>query len=36
MINGFIHLSDGLSNAYPIATPEGRFVSNSGMGFSIA
>ncbi|MGB8221985.1 MAG: hypothetical protein WCF10_05320 [Polyangiales bacterium] len=35
-INGFIQLLERLSNAHRITTPEGRFVSNSEMGFSIA
>jgi alkyl sulfatase BDS1-like metallo-beta-lactamase superfamily hydrolase len=32
-INDFIYLSEGLSNAYLITTPEGRIVVNTGMGF---
>ncbi|MBT8466289.1 MAG: MBL fold metallo-hydrolase [Deltaproteobacteria bacterium] len=32
-INDFIYLSEGLSNAFLIATPEGRIVVNTGMGF---
>jgi len=35
-INGFIQLPEGLSNACRITTPQSRFASNSGMGFSIA
>jgi alkyl sulfatase BDS1-like metallo-beta-lactamase superfamily hydrolase len=32
-INGFIHLSEGNSNAYLVVTPAGRVVINTGMGF---
>ncbi len=32
-INDFIYLSEGLSNAFLITTPEGRIVINTGMGF---
>jgi alkyl sulfatase BDS1-like metallo-beta-lactamase superfamily hydrolase len=32
-INDFIYLSEGLSNAYLITSPEGRAVVNTGMGF---
>jgi len=32
-INDFIYLSEGLSNAYLMTTPEGRIVVNTGMGF---
>jgi len=32
-INDFIYLSEGLSNAFLITTPEGRIVVNTGMGF---
>ena len=32
-INDFVYLSEGLSNAYLITTPEGRVVINTGMGF---
>ena len=32
-VNDFIYLSEGLSNAYLIVTPEGRVVVNTGMGF---
>ncbi|UCH30117.1 MAG: MBL fold metallo-hydrolase [Myxococcales bacterium] len=32
-INDFIYLSEGLSNAFLISTPEGRIVINTGMGF---
>ncbi len=32
-INDFIYLSEGLSNAWLITTPEGRIVVNTGMGF---
>ncbi len=32
-INDFIHLSEGLSNAYLVVTDEGRVVINTGMGF---
>ncbi|KPK15224.1 MAG: MBL fold metallo-hydrolase [Myxococcales bacterium SG8_38] len=32
-INDFIYLSEGLSNAYLMITPEGRIVINTGMGF---
>jgi alkyl sulfatase BDS1-like metallo-beta-lactamase superfamily hydrolase len=32
-INDFIHLSEGLSNAWLVVTPEGRVVINTGMGF---
>ncbi|MGB5265460.1 MAG: alkyl sulfatase dimerization domain-containing protein [Polyangiales bacterium] len=32
-INEFIFLSEGLSNAFLISTPEGRIVVNTGMGF---
>ncbi|MBW2540476.1 MAG: MBL fold metallo-hydrolase, partial [Deltaproteobacteria bacterium] len=32
-INDFIYLSEGLSNAYLITSPEGRAVINTGMGF---
>ncbi|MGB5810981.1 MAG: MBL fold metallo-hydrolase [Polyangiales bacterium] len=32
-INDFIYVSEGLSNAFLIATPEGRIVVNTGMGF---
>ncbi|MEM7433585.1 MAG: alkyl sulfatase dimerization domain-containing protein [Myxococcota bacterium] len=32
-INDFIYLSEGLSNAFLIITPEGRIVVNTGMGF---
>jgi alkyl sulfatase BDS1-like metallo-beta-lactamase superfamily hydrolase len=32
-INDFIFLSEGLSNAFLISTPEGRIVVNTGMGF---
>ena len=32
-VNDFIHLSEGLSNAFLISTPEGRIVVNTGMGF---
>ena len=32
-INDFIYLSEGLSNAFLIVTPEGRIVVNTGMGF---
>jgi alkyl sulfatase BDS1-like metallo-beta-lactamase superfamily hydrolase len=32
-INDFIYLSEGLSNAYMMTTPEGRIVVNTGMGF---
>lgn len=32
-INDFIHLSEGLSNAYSMTTSEGRIVINTGMGF---
>ncbi len=32
-INDFIHLSEGLSNAFLVVTSEGRVVVNTGMGF---
>jgi alkyl sulfatase BDS1-like metallo-beta-lactamase superfamily hydrolase len=32
-INDFIHLSEGLSNAWLVVTSEGRVVINTGMGF---
>lgn len=32
-INDFIYMSEGLSNAYLLATPAGRIVINTGMGF---
>jgi len=32
-INDFIYLSEGLSNAFLVVTPEGRVVINTGMGF---
>lgn len=32
-ITDFIYVSEGLSNAYLITTPEGRVVINTGMGF---
>jgi alkyl sulfatase BDS1-like metallo-beta-lactamase superfamily hydrolase len=32
-LRDFIYLSEGLSNSYLIATPEGRVVVNTGMGF---
>jgi alkyl sulfatase BDS1-like metallo-beta-lactamase superfamily hydrolase len=32
-VNEFIYLSEGLSNAFLISTPEGRIVVNTGMGF---
>ena len=32
-INDFIYLSEGLSNAFLITTPEGRVIVNTGMGF---
>ena len=32
-INDFVYLSEGLSNSYLVATPEGRIVVNTGMGF---
>lgn len=35
-INDFIYLSEGLSNAFLISTPEGRIIVNTGMGFEAA
>ena len=32
-IHDFVWLSEGLSNAYLVVTPEGRVVINTGMGF---
>lgn len=32
-INDFVYLSEGLSNAFLIVTPEGRIAVNTGMGF---
>lgn len=32
-VSDFIYLSEGLSNAFLITTPEGRIVVNTGMGF---
>ena len=32
-VNDFIHLSEGLSNAWLVVTSEGRVVINTGMGF---